>query len=205
MAFVVVVLSCATVSGCSVDIAPSSRQPLVVGSSADPSVQMAARIYRQVLVATGAPVAAGIVVGDDAAQLAAMGTARRDLFPAFTGRLLSILVPPMTTVVASSTAGGDYDQTYVALNRALPQGVSLADPTSVTLSGLTGGVAPAASEPAQQLVPVYRSAALDREQLKAINKVAGELTADDLVVLVRAARTGDPAALASRWVVAHGL
>lgn len=203
MALVGVILSCATVSGCSVDMAPSSRQPLVVGSSADPSVQMAARIYRQVLVATGAPVAAGIVVGDDAVQLAAMSGARRDLFPAFTGSLLALLVPPTAAAApVASSAAGDYDPTYIALTKALPQGVSSADPTSVTLSGLSGRPKVA---PAQQLVPVFRTAALDREQLKAINKVAGELTADDLVVLVRAARTGDPAALASRWVVAHGL
>ncbi|NMO01170.1 hypothetical protein HH308_08055 [Gordonia sp. TBRC 11910] len=199
-------------AGCSVPTTPdTASRTLVVGAPADPALQMAARIYRAVLVATGWSVAPDVVVGDDAGQLTAMSAVRRDLFPAFSGRLLASLVPANSRIVdAAAGSGADFDPTYVALNKALPQGVSLADPTTVTLAGLSGAASggPASTQPSgpsQQLVPVYRSAALRRDQLKTINKVAGELTADDLVTLVAQARTGDPAAIAARWVLTHGL
>lgn len=210
---VAVVLALGAVGGCTVQTTPSEARTLVVGASSDPALTMAAHIYRAALAAAGSAVSRDIVIADDSRQLTAMGQTERDLFPAFTGELLASLVPPGfeedAAKVTSATAS-DFDSTYVALNKALPQGVSLADPTSVTKSGLTGAASDTdtldkPAGPSQQLVPVYRSAALSREQVKTINKVAGELTADDLLALTHESEKTDPATVAARWVVTHGL
>nr|WP_202422250.1 glycine betaine ABC transporter substrate-binding protein [Gordonia sp. SID5947] len=59
---------------------------------------------------------------------------------------------------------------------------------------------------AEQLVPVYRTAALSRDQVKTVNKVAGEMTTADLATLARKAAAGEPAAvLANGWLAEHGL
>lgn len=59
---------------------------------------------------------------------------------------------------------------------------------------------------AQDLVPVYRTAALNREQVKTINKVAGELTTADLATMTAQAHQGrSPRDLAASWLGEHGL
>ncbi|MFW0784249.1 glycine betaine ABC transporter substrate-binding protein [Gordonia sp. CPCC 206044] len=59
---------------------------------------------------------------------------------------------------------------------------------------------------AEQLVPVYRTAALGRDQVKTINTVAGEITTADLATLARRAQRGeDPHELAVTWLGEHGL
>jgi len=55
-------------------------------------------------------------------------------------------------------------------------------------------------------VPVYRSAALSKEQMKTVNKVAGELTTADLEALAGKAGNGDePRDLAVSWLTEHGM
>ncbi|WP_040511640.1 glycine betaine ABC transporter substrate-binding protein [Gordonia soli] len=59
---------------------------------------------------------------------------------------------------------------------------------------------------AQDLVPVYRTAALTADQVKAINKVAGELTTADLATMAGQARDGtDPTVIAGGWLSEHEL
>ncbi len=173
---------------------------------------MAAYLYRAALVANGTAVAPGVAVADNAGQLGAMTRAERDLFPTFSGELLAALVPASSVAPSSSPTSipavdEAYDQTYVSLNRALPQGVALADPTTVMRSALASAAPkPTESGASEQLVAVYRSAAFDREQIKTINKVAGELTAEDLRSLTSdAASSKDPETVAMQWVVTHGL
>lgn len=58
----------------------------------------------------------------------------------------------------------------------------------------------------EELVPVYRSAALTLDEVKTINVVAGEMTTADLATLAREADSGaDPADLAAEWLAEHGL
>lgn len=216
-AIVSVALAALLVSGCTVRTSDVTTAPVSVGASADPSLVMAAYLYRAALAATGTAVSDSVMIADDGRQLAAMAQARRDLVPVFSGGLLRTLVPTVSAL-DSSAFDADYDPTYVALNKALPQGLSLADPTTVDTESLAAArrpasadsaVAPAANGPdvpSQQLVPVYRTAAFSRAQVKTVNKVAGELTAGDLSAMVAdVARGSDAAQLASAWVVAHGL
>ena len=59
---------------------------------------------------------------------------------------------------------------------------------------------------AQNLVPVYRTAALTRSEVKQINRVAGEITTADLAELARRADAGaKPRDLAAGWLGEHGL
>ena len=59
---------------------------------------------------------------------------------------------------------------------------------------------------AQNLVPVYRTAALTRSEVKQINRVAGEITTADLAELARRADAGTkPRDLAAGWLGEHGL
>ncbi|GAB2638974.1 hypothetical protein GCM10027169_03600 [Gordonia jinhuaensis] len=59
---------------------------------------------------------------------------------------------------------------------------------------------------AQNLVPVFRSASLTREEFKAINRVAGELTTADLATMAADAASGGRADdIASRWLGEHSL
>ncbi|WP_269462488.1 glycine betaine ABC transporter substrate-binding protein [Gordonia insulae] len=308
------------VAGCSTT-EPGDR-PLVMGASDMPAMQVMAQIYAGALRHAGSAVSSDTRAGDYRTLLDDMDATSVDLFPAFSGRLLSQLAPQLAPATA--------DETYTDLNRSLPQGVSIGDPTMVVAtpqvivaasvaeqrkvteladcaqmsSGLpvvvvgapdaatieaftatgcrfgpvesvpttaaaieriAGGravgiltpldvagddaegaadeiralqapapaadsaAAPAASGSgaqsgpaeqsgsattgivvagprAQQLVPVYRTAALSRDEMQTVNKVAGELTTADLATLAGRAATGaDTRELADGWLAEHGL
>ncbi|MBD0023309.1 hypothetical protein GII33_07775 [Gordonia pseudamarae] len=168
--------------------APHHR--LVVGATDTPMMRVVANIYTGALRRGGADVSETVTIGDDARLLEKMSAAEVDLFGAFTGTLLTSLAPQATSMTA--------EDVFVELNHSLPQGVSVGDPTLV----VTGEPAPRA----QVLVPVYRSAALSRKDMKTVNKVAGELTTADLEALAdRAAQGGEPGDLAAAWLTEHGL
>lgn len=57
---------------------------------------------------------------------------------------------------------------------------------------------------AQDLVPVFRTAALDRDLFRAMNKVAGELTTADLTTMAEQVDGGaEVSAVAGRWLAEH--
>lgn len=57
---------------------------------------------------------------------------------------------------------------------------------------------------AQDLVPVYRSAALDKSALRQLSRIAGELNTTELAGLAeRVARGEDPTAVAAEWLGGH--
>ncbi|MFC4125504.1 glycine betaine ABC transporter substrate-binding protein [Nocardia rhizosphaerae] len=59
---------------------------------------------------------------------------------------------------------------------------------------------------AENILTVYRSGVFDRRQLKKLNYVAGELTTEELVDLVRQAENGAEASVLARtWLDDHGL
>lgn len=286
--------------GCAQPTTPSTAE-LHVGSSSSPAMRVMAEIYAGALRNTGTEVAREVIVGDDPELLDAMQKTDVDLFPAFTGQLLSVLTPETTAVTAEAV--------YNDVNRALPQGVSVGDATPVLASpqvvvatrvaepaqvtgladcgrlpaGLTvltvgapdtavlrsfadagcrfgavqalpdasavvdrvatgaavGVLTPlelsgdrrgsatsvqalrvstpedgdgqvsavvAAGPRAQTLVPVYRGAALSRDDVKTINKVAGEITTADLAAMAASvARGSDPHEIAVTWLGDHGL
>ncbi|GAC48532.1 glycine betaine ABC transporter substrate-binding protein [Gordonia aichiensis] len=308
-----------TIAACSDsshDAGPSARL-LHVGAGDDQAVRIMAEIYAGALRDVGAPVAAELRRGDDATQLGEMDRARVDLFPAFSGELLTSLAPHITVTGS--------DEVYEELNRSLPQGVSVGDSTPVSatpqvfvatslaqssnvtdlaecgrlpeglpvavvgraqpadmaafaaqgcrfgpvesvgspgeliervgsgqalgvLTALDAAVAVDPTAPhvqalrvpaptstattsdsvapralgdsgagdeipagangprAQNLVPVFRTAALTRSEVKQINRVAGEITTADLAELARRADAGaEPHDLAVGWLGEHGL
>lgn len=59
---------------------------------------------------------------------------------------------------------------------------------------------------AQDLVPVFASGLLGKPQLKALSRVAGELTTADLAQMVREVRGGSsPRAVAGQWLATHSV
>ncbi|MGO3326658.1 glycine betaine ABC transporter substrate-binding protein [Gordonia sp. (in: high G+C Gram-positive bacteria)] len=59
---------------------------------------------------------------------------------------------------------------------------------------------------AQQLVPVFASGQMEKPQLKALSRVAGELTTADLAQMVREVRGGaDPRTVARQWLSTNGV
>ncbi|QRY63566.1 ABC transporter substrate-binding protein [Gordonia sp. PDNC005] len=59
---------------------------------------------------------------------------------------------------------------------------------------------------AQDLVPVFASGLLGKSQLKALSRVAGELTTADLAQMVREVRSGSsPRAAAGQWLATHSV
>ncbi|GAA1481846.1 ABC transporter substrate-binding protein [Gordonia sinesedis] len=307
---VAILVTClGAVVGCSDDRTGSGDSGLVIGSDGSAALRVMAQIYAGALRNTGAPVADTSITGDDAALLERMDQATLDLFPALTGSLLAVLAPDDPrgdTATADGGADEGYSPVYAALNRALPQGVSVGDATPVSAlpqifiasslatstgvsdlsdcarlpqlplvavggadsatddatlaafraagcrfgpvtsvpdaqavldrvaagtavgvltaldaaGGTTGqvqalrvpsaderGPSPAAAGPTEQnLVPVFRTAALTGDQVKTVNKVAGEITTADLATMARAVEDGsDPRERAAAWLAEHGL
>lgn len=284
----------------------ADRSALVVGATPGVPAAVVADIYRQVLRSAGATVADDTTVGDYRQLLDGVDGGRVSMFGAFDGDLLSRLAPSSTAISP--------DDVYTDLNRALPQGVSVGDPTTVSdqvqvvvtaslasssgadalsecarlpaglplvgdrdldaatasalaaagcrfapyrrldsvdavLAEVRGGraagvvsplsaagtapdltsltpaaaavedsgsgptpasTAPAAPDPtairAQILVPVYSSGALTRDQVRTMNKVAGELTTADLATMAQqvSQRTATRSAVVGGWLAEHG-
>ncbi|MGW0038379.1 glycine betaine ABC transporter substrate-binding protein [Gordonia sp. NPDC003376] len=73
-------------------------------------------------------------------------------------------------------------------------------------AGASGTVPTAVGPRAEDLVPVYRTAALDSDQVKTVNKVAGEITTADLATMARRVQAGEkPRDLALTWLGEHGI
>ena len=95
------------------------------------------------------------------------------------------------TAASAPTEFGDGACTL--LSRSLPTGWSWATRS------------PGASESAGQTVPVYRAVRFGRTDVKALNKVAGELTPADLADMTRRWQSGqDRVALVDEWLGRHG-
>jgi len=284
--FAAALLALSVLTACDSD----DPEPLRIGASADPALQAAAGVYASVLSRSGRRAVLVDRRDTEPALLDATAVGAVDLFPAFTGELLDLL--------SSSPVAYGGDELIAEVSRALPQGVSIGDPTQagnrpqlliaaalrdrygvddlagcgalpaglplVTIDGVDDdvlgafaacrpgpvtrlasaqevlarvsggealGVLPAldtaaaeAAGPdaqngpevqalsadgaprAQTLLPVYRSAALTRNQLKALSRVAGELSTADLAELAGKVRGGaDPAAVGREWVGTHGV
>lgn len=182
IAALLLALAALTLTACGDDAEP----PLLVSSSADPQMRAAAAVYAVALTRAGSPAHLDAQTGTDAELMEALSVGELDLFPAYSAELLAMLSSTPT-----ATSG---EELAIEVARALPQGVAVGDPTA------------ARDEQRQELVPVYRSAALDRSALKALGRVAGELSSSELATLgERIERGEDPRAVAGQWVAARGI
>ncbi|MFI9509283.1 ABC transporter substrate-binding protein [Nocardia sp. NPDC052566] len=264
---------------------------IAVGAGDSAESRVLAEIYAGALARTGARVSVEERLGQRDAQLAALDSGRVALLGEHSGALLAFL--------DSSSQARVPEKVTAALNRALPEGLAVADPAdgtdmrprvlltaeSATRDGvralgdlaprcgtLTAGTAPVPgllelpaalnqvpscpfagtaslsgpelvrrallngdaqvgvlsgpptvdpavldglvvlADPdyvlrAQNVLPVYRKGALDERRVKKLNYVAGELTTDELVAMVRRVleQQAAPAELARAWLDAHGL
>ncbi|GAA2069159.1 glycine betaine ABC transporter substrate-binding protein [Williamsia deligens] len=138
---------------CSTSTSPQDA-PLVMGAGDGVAGAVVADIYRQVLRSTGAPVADDTTVGDYGRLLDDMTAGRVALFGAFDGALLARLAPSSTATSA--------DDVYTDLNRALPQGVSVGDATTV-------------SDQLQVVVPSAQASAAGVDELSECGRLPGGL------------------------------
>lgn len=276
LAVLLALLTAAAVATACGDEPPTA---LRIGSGDRADLRAAAAVYAVALTQAGIPATTdGALVGSDGHLVAATAAGDVDLFPAYTGQLLSQLTSAPTAYGA--------EELQIEVSRSLPQGVAIGDPTGVSdrpqllmaaelrdrygvdavglcerlpaglplamvdgqpeavveafaachsgaiewhksprevLGRVAGGEAlgvlsalqiarlgdlgdvrtvPSNGPPrAQDLAPVYRSAALNRAALKQLSRVAGELTTADLAALsARVERGEDPRAVAAEWL-----
>ena len=154
-------------------------------------MQMAAALYRGALRAQGMAVEEPIRVAGERAQLDAITADDLDVFPLTVPVLLTVVLP--VDQIAAGTRAGEPtefgDAAYTLLSRSLPAGAEVGDPVS-----------------GEQLVPVYRALRFGRRDIKALNKVAGELSLADLAALTRSWQGGkDQTVLVSDWLSQHSL
>lgn len=121
------------------------------------------------------------------------------------GAAVGVMTP--LDVAGDSTSGAAASSTAAsgtAASTSGPQIRALPPQTPDTQGG--AGATAVVGPRAQQLVPVYRTAAFSRDQVKTVNKVAGELTAADLATLTRRTLAGEhPSDLAGEWLAEHSL
>lgn len=126
-----------------------------------------------------------------------------------TGRAIGILTPLDVAGDDKPDAASDI-RALASTEKSTTEGGAAQSSSAAPSGGASGAPQEAAdveSGPrAQELVPVYRSAAFSRDEVKTLNKVAGELTTADLAALGREATAGArPADLANEWLAEHGL
>ncbi|MFT3714724.1 MAG: hypothetical protein QM774_01895 [Gordonia sp. (in: high G+C Gram-positive bacteria)] len=167
----------------------SDTKELHVASSGTPQMKAAAALYAVALTRAGTPATTdGAPTGDDARLLDAIAAGDIDLFPAFTGDVLTDLTPSPPALTG--------DELQAQVSRSLPQGVAIGDPTGAARTDPRGL--------GQDLVPVYRSAELDKPALAALSRIAGDLSTEDLDALGdRVAAGEDPRSVAADWLSTH--
>ncbi|TCJ99760.1 glycine betaine ABC transporter substrate-binding protein [Nocardia alba] len=170
---------------------------VVVGGDSTTESVLLAEIYSQALERAGTD---STVVTGSSTPLADLDAGRIAVLPARNGALVDRWNP--------SSPARTPDEVVAALNSSLPQGISVSDAADGTDPRVadTHGATTEKSARTQRVVALYRSGIFDRQQLKKLNYVAGELTTDDLTDLVGQVDTGtDPAVAARAWLDAHAL
>lgn len=161
---------------------------VVVGGDSTTESVLLAEIYSQALERAGTDSA---VVTGLPTPLADLDAGRIAVLPARNGALVDRWNP--------ASPARTPDEVVAAVNSALPQGISVSDAADGT------DPRPRLAR-AQSVVALYRSGIFDRQQLKKLNYVAGELTTEELVDLIHQVDTGSrPADAARSWLDAHSL
>lgn len=174
-----------------------ARQVVAVGADSSTESVLLAEIYSQALdrVGTDSTVVTGLTT-----PLADLDAARIAVLPARNGALLDRWNP--------SSPARKPDEVVAAVNASLPQGISVSDAADGTdlRTEVTGPAALENTARSQTVVALYRTGIFDRQQLKKLNYVAGELTTEGLVDLTNQIESGtSPADAARIWLDAHNL
>ncbi len=104
--------------------ASGDSKTLVVGSQDYYSNEIIAEIYAQALEANGVTVDRQFRIGQREVYLPDITGGKIDVFPEYTGSLLQAL--------DKKAAGGTADETYAALEKALPSGLNVLDQAAAT-------------------------------------------------------------------------
>ena len=116
------------------------------------------------------------------------------------------VVTALDAAVAIDPAAPQIQALRVPVPTQQDAGQTPATPTTTSTPSAPSSQSPQSGPRAQNLVPVYRTAALTRSEVKQINRVAGEITTADLAELARRADAGTkPRDLAAGWLGEHGL
>ncbi|MFD3506239.1 hypothetical protein [Nocardia sp. NPDC058666] len=167
----------------------SDQAPTVVAVGADSSTEsvLLAQIYSQALARTGTSTT---VITGLPTPLADLDAGTIAVLPARNGALLDRWNP--------TSPARKPDEVTTAVNAALPQGLSVTDAAD--------GTSPTNTPRAENILAVYRSGIFNRQQLKKLNYVAGELTTEALTESLHQINTGTtPADAARTWLDAHAL
>ncbi|MFI7526302.1 hypothetical protein [Nocardia salmonicida] len=169
---------------------------VVVGGDSTTESVLLAEIYSQALDRAGTDSA---VVTGLPTPLADLDAGRIAVLPARNGALLDRWNP--------ASPARKPDEVAAAINAALPQGLSVTDAADGTdLRPPEALPDPDYTVRAQNILALYRTGIFDRQQLKKLNYVAGELTTEELVDLIHQVDTGSrPADAARSWLDAHSL
>ncbi|WP_410870474.1 hypothetical protein [Nocardia sp. A7] len=182
-----------TIVSCASD---DPRPVVAVGADSSTESILLAEIYSQALDRAGAD---STVVTGLTTPLADLDAARIAVLPARNGALLDRWNP--------SSSARKPDEVAAAVNAALPQGLSITDAADGTdLRPRDALPDPDYTLRAQNILALYRTGIFDRQQLKKLNYVAGELTTEDLLESINQIETGTrPADAARAWLDAHAL
>ncbi|MBD0321766.1 MAG: hypothetical protein ICV72_00065 [Aldersonia sp.] len=193
---VLVPLMCLLPAACGADteFAHSSQPDVVVGSGDSSASEILAAIYAETLARSGSTVRTDLALGDRPQYLAALDAGRITLVPEQSGALLDYLNP--------NAPATDSDDVYAALNRSLPEDLSVSDYADAEVGAPTR----AETAVAQNVLPLFRKGSLSDAETKRLNVVAGELTTGELAELVDAVNAGRSARDAAReWLDLHGI
>ncbi|WP_446225910.1 hypothetical protein ACTWPB_13060 [Nocardia sp. IBHARD005] len=190
----ILVAACAfTTISCASD---DPKTVVAVGADSSTESVLLAEIYSQALARTGTE---STVVAGLTTPLADLDAGRIAVLPARNGALLDRWNP--------TSPARKPDEVAAAVNAALPQGLSVTDAADGTdLRPRAALPDPGYTLRAQNILALYRTGIFDRQQLKKLNYVAGELTTEGLIESINQIETGTPPADAARsWLDAHSL
>ncbi|MFD3746069.1 hypothetical protein [Nocardia sp. NPDC058633] len=173
-----------------------ARPAVAVGADSSTESVLLAEIYSQALARTGTETT---VVTGLTAPLVDLDAGRISVLAARNGALLDRWHPSSPARTPGEVAA--------AVNAALPQGLSVTDAADGTdLRPRDALPDPDYTIRAQNVLALYRTGIFNRQQLKKLNYVAGELTTEELVESIRRVDSGTrPADVARSWLDAHSL
>jgi osmoprotectant transport system substrate-binding protein len=171
---------------------PQAGEYVVVGSANSAHSELIAEIYAGAMAHTGASVQTDLGIGDRQETLSALDSGRVTLIPEQSGALLDYLDPS-----AKQTRP---DDVFVAVNRALPEGLAVSDYAMAQPGSVDE------NDPAQNVLPVFRAGSLNDAQMLKLNVVAGELTSADLDTMTNRVEAGAKSAdVAADWLGSRGI
>lgn len=169
--------------------------------------QVMGEIYAQALSSSERGATVDVVSGSsDVNQMDQLRGAYADLIVACTGDLLSVVNPQRADEIQAEIAAADEDlspndvsvnvEVYESLMRSLPSTITATDQ-----SGATGCSDTDVPELSQNILPVFRSGVLDRDEVGLLDIYTKRVTTEELEELVaEAERTASVESVVSEWM-----